>query len=90
MSEIQRAMDDFSRLMAASTQAVTQAAEGVNSISDATEEQSQATSAIAVEIERIARMAESTSEAMAQSLAAAQSLGAMGANLSVVANRFKA
>lgn len=87
---MQESMESFASLMAESNDSVTHATSGIDSISQAAEQQAQASLELGHEIERIAQMAENSAQAVAQTFALAQSLEAMGATLTSAVQRFSA
>jgi aerotaxis receptor len=88
LAMMQETMESFAGLMAESNDSVNQATSGIDSISQAAEQQAQASVELGHEIERIARMAESSAQAVNQTFALAQSLEAMGATLTAAVQRF--
>jgi aerotaxis receptor len=89
LTAMHQSMEEFASLMAESAGSVTHATSGIDQISQAAEEQAQASQLLARDVERIAEMAESSTQLVSRTFASAQSLEMMGANLRMAVNRFK-
>lgn len=82
-------LQSFAELIAASSESVTRAAEGVGIIATATDEQRTASAILARDVENIAQMAEASASAMNQAFESARALEHMGHNLEQAIGRFK-
>jgi aerotaxis receptor len=89
LGEMHASLESFAELIAASSDSVSRAAEGISSIAVATDQQRTASSILARDVESIARMAEASASAVDQAFMSARALEAMGQNLEQTIGRFK-
>ncbi|MBI4986223.1 MAG: methyl-accepting chemotaxis protein [Rhodocyclales bacterium] len=85
----QKSAETVAEILAAASNSVTEVGHGLDSISEATEEQRRAFSEVARNIESIAAMARENSGAVEKTSAAAQQLESLANNLQSAVGRFK-